>query len=228
MIAIISLLLVLYLSLFITRIATIILVHTGLPRQIAKFQARSAMTGCGYTTSEAEQMLNHPLRRRVIQVLMLLGHIGIVASMSTAIIGFVTPSHHIEFWRRAGILGLGLIVLWFLANSKWFEHWFDKFLDHFLKTYTAFKMSEFGHLFHLTEGFVVSELALTAGNKLIGKKISELNLTDMKITLLGIHSAVGKFHGILEGDITLQENDVLVIYGQKEDLEKMRQDNSAS
>lgn len=44
----------------ITRIATIALTHTGLSRQTARFQARSAFTVVGYTTSESEKLVNHP------------------------------------------------------------------------------------------------------------------------------------------------------------------------
>ena len=68
MIAIFSLLLVLVLSLLITRIATIALTYTGLSRQSAKFQARSAFTGVGFTTSESEKVVNHPVRRRVLLI----------------------------------------------------------------------------------------------------------------------------------------------------------------
>lgn len=60
MIAILSLLAVLIVSLLITRIATVALTLTGLPRELARFQARSAFTGVGFTTSETEKVVNHP------------------------------------------------------------------------------------------------------------------------------------------------------------------------
>jgi len=66
MIAIVSLLCVLSLSLFVTRVATVALAHTGLSREAARFQARSAFTGVGFTTSESENVINHPVRRRVV------------------------------------------------------------------------------------------------------------------------------------------------------------------
>jgi hypothetical protein len=54
-VGIVALLVVLGLSLVITRIATVALAHTGLSSEAARFQARSAFTGTGFTTSEAEQ-----------------------------------------------------------------------------------------------------------------------------------------------------------------------------
>ena len=76
MLAIISLLLIVALSLIVTRTAAVALTYTGLSQQAASFQARSAFTGVGYTTSEAESLVNHPVRRQVVMLLMLLGNAG--------------------------------------------------------------------------------------------------------------------------------------------------------
>jgi hypothetical protein len=61
MTALISLIIIFTLSALITKIASEALVHTGLSKQSAKFQARSAFTGVGFTTSEAEHIVNHPV-----------------------------------------------------------------------------------------------------------------------------------------------------------------------
>jgi hypothetical protein len=75
MTALISLLSVVTLSILINKIATVALVQTGVAKHIARFQARSALTGCGFTTTEAEKVINHPVRRRIVAILMLLGNI---------------------------------------------------------------------------------------------------------------------------------------------------------
>jgi hypothetical protein len=58
----------------------------------------------------------HPLRRRVVMMLMLVGNVGFVAAASTLIIGLkgdaTGPS-----WMRAVELATGLILLVFLSNS---------------------------------------------------------------------------------------------------------------
>ena len=73
MIPVVSLLLVLTFSLVVTRIAAVALVHTGLGLEAARFQARSAFTGVGFTTDESESLVNHPVRRRIVMGLMLVG-----------------------------------------------------------------------------------------------------------------------------------------------------------
>ena len=62
MLSIISLLVVLTLSIVVTRVATVALTYTGLSRESARFQARSAFTGVGFTTSESEKAVKeaHP------------------------------------------------------------------------------------------------------------------------------------------------------------------------
>jgi Trk-type K+ transport system membrane component len=90
MISIVTLLIVLTLSILITRIATVALTHTGLSRESAKFQARSAFTGVGFTTSESEKVVSHPVRRRILLTLMLLGNAGIVTAVSSLIVSSCT------------------------------------------------------------------------------------------------------------------------------------------
>ena len=68
-----SLLVVILLALLVMRIATVVLTLTGLSSESARFQVRSALTGVGFTTREAESVVNHPVRRRVVMMLMLIG-----------------------------------------------------------------------------------------------------------------------------------------------------------
>src|SRR5699024_9833199 len=97
MIAAISLFIVVFLSVLITRIATIALTHTGLSRESARFQARSALTGSGFTTSESEKVVSHPVRRRIILLLMLIGNAGIVTAVSSLILTFVISDSTFSF-----------------------------------------------------------------------------------------------------------------------------------
>ena len=58
MIALVPLLVLAVVSLIITRVATMALAATGLSYDVARFQARSALSGVGYTTSESEMIAN--------------------------------------------------------------------------------------------------------------------------------------------------------------------------
>ena len=58
MIAAISVLLVVIVSMIVIRVAIVALIHTGMGREEARFQARSAFTGAGFTTSESESIVS--------------------------------------------------------------------------------------------------------------------------------------------------------------------------
>ena len=61
----------------VARIATRAFMLTGLSKETARFQARSIITGTGFTTDEAEHIVNHPVRRRISLTLMLIGNAGL-------------------------------------------------------------------------------------------------------------------------------------------------------
>jgi len=83
MIAVSTLLVVLFISLIVVRVASVALTLSGMSREAARFQARSAWTGTGFTTEEAEAVLRHPVRRRIISLLMQLRGVGLVTAAST-------------------------------------------------------------------------------------------------------------------------------------------------
>ena len=109
MIPIISLLIVLFISILLTRIATVALTHTGLSRESAKFQARSAFTGVGFTTSESEKVVNHPTRRRILLLLMLVGNAGVVTAVSALIVSFINLEQTDALFWQLLLLVAGLV-----------------------------------------------------------------------------------------------------------------------
>jgi hypothetical protein len=62
--AALTLFILMSLSIFIVRVASVALRHTGLEEGTAKFQALSAISSTGFTTKEAEMVVNYPVRRR--------------------------------------------------------------------------------------------------------------------------------------------------------------------
>jgi hypothetical protein len=81
-IALVSLFVIIVGSMIVVRIATAMLVLTGLSPEVARFQARSALTGVGFTTSEAESVVGHPVRRKIVMTLMLIGSAGVITAVA--------------------------------------------------------------------------------------------------------------------------------------------------
>ena len=85
-IRIIAFLTVLALSLILTRVATVALTMMGLSYEVAKFQARSPFTGTGFMTKEVEKVVSHPVRRRIIAMLMIIRNAGLVTIILSLIL----------------------------------------------------------------------------------------------------------------------------------------------
>ncbi len=62
-VGIVAFLSALMILLVIARVAAMGLTMTGLSKDVARFQSRSALTGGGFTTQESESVLDHPVRR---------------------------------------------------------------------------------------------------------------------------------------------------------------------
>jgi hypothetical protein len=89
MTVLISLLIAIFLSILVTRIATVAFTLTGLSHEAASFQPLSALCGVGFTTSESESVVNHPVRRRIVMLVVRLGNIGIINVISSLVLFFV-------------------------------------------------------------------------------------------------------------------------------------------
>ena len=223
MIPIITLLIILFLSLLTTRIATIALMHTGMSKQMARFQARSALSTCGFTTSEAEQIMNHPVRRRVIMVLMLLGNIGVITVFSSLILTFIHfNTDSIPVYIKVLTLIGGLLLLLFLTTNKWVEKHLAIVIDFFLDKYTDFKTGNFHHLLHLHDDHKIAEFALNSNSQLIGETFKKNLLRKQGVLVLGIKRSDGTYIGFPEDNFTFKANDLLTVYGLKKDLEVVR------
>lgn len=220
MVAISSLLLIIVLSLLVTRVATVILVASGMSKAAARFQARSAFTGSGFTTSESEKVVDHPLRRRVIMTLMLLGNAGIVASAGSLILGFRGGGAGHQ-WQQVLELGLGVLALLFLSRSRAVDRRLTGLIGHFLNEYTDISGRDLSGLLQLAGDYSIHELAVKEGDWAAGRSLGESGLGDEGIVVLGLTRCDGRYVGAPTGASVLRPGDVLVVYGRSEQLKEL-------
>lgn len=214
MIAIASLLAVLFLSLIAVRIAAEALVLTGLSRESARFQARSAWTGTGFTTSESELVVGHPVRRRIISTLMFVRSAGLVTAASTLMLSFVTVEEQADGWVRTGILIAGLAALWLFARSHWIGVWMSRVIAWALKRYSDLDTRDYVGLLHLAGEYAVIELKVQPGGWIAGRSLAELRLPDEGVLVLGVAHANGAYIGAPRGGEVAEPGDVLLLYGR--------------
>jgi len=227
MVAILSLLFVVVISLLIVRVATVALSLTGLSRELARFQARSAFTGAGFTTTESEQVVKHPVRRRIIMLLMLLGNAGIVTVISSLFLSLTSTRGDDtitdQLWFRIVILLTGLGGLTFLAYSSWLDRKISRFISYLLAKYTDIEVRDYAGLLHLTGNYVVGELTVKDDDWLAHRKLMEMRLSEEGILVLGIERTDGTYIGAPRGHNELSPGDTLLLYGRTESLASLDQ-----
>lgn len=213
-----SLLIVLSVSFLCTRLATVALSQTGLTKDLARLQSVSAFTGVGFTTSESEKIVNHPVRRRILILLMIVGNAGIVTAMASLILSFTGVTQAQEGVFRLLYLVGGVALLWVVAKSDWIERVMDRAMRWALSRWTRLWAVDYTELLNLSGDYRVRELDVEEDDWVAGRRLDELNLFEEGIFVLGIHRSDGSYVGVPRGETEIETRDRLVLYGGAEDL----------
>jgi hypothetical protein len=187
--SVLALIVVIVLSALIIKVGSISLRMTGIDRETARFQSLSAFTGTGFTTTEAENIVNHPQRRRIIKALMVLGNVGVVTVVAMLFLSFRGGSLH-DSLAKIGYLGLALITLVVFSLFRGLENVLDGFLEKRLKHITQFSMGGFSEIMRLASGYGIAEVGIAAGHPLHGKKLFESDLSRKDILILAIKRGI--------------------------------------
>ncbi|MFW5778112.1 MAG: TrkA C-terminal domain-containing protein [Bacteroidota bacterium] len=218
----VSLIIIISLSFLITRIATELLVHTGLSREAARFQSRSAFTGVGFTTQEAENIVNHPARRRIIMTLMLIGNIGIISAIASLMLTFIDSADG----NKSSLLRIGVIVIfmgmvWVLSKSKWMENALISFIKKILKRFTDLNVRDYVELLDLTGEYEITVIKVNKGDWMENQQAGELGLKKEGINLIGIQRKDGSYLGTPQDNTTIRTYDHLILYGRESNLKNL-------
>ncbi|MBC2601575.1 TrkA C-terminal domain-containing protein [Puniceicoccus vermicola] len=216
MVPIITLLFVVGFSMLVTKVATIALTHTGMSRNRARFQARSAFSGAGFTTQESEMVVKHPVRRRIIMILILVGNAGLVTAVSTLILGFVSGGSKLSNVETLLLLFFGLGFLFFLAKSQRLDRLLTPLINRLLDRYTGIRTKDFSSLMNVMEDFEIAEVDVGENEWMKGRTLAELNLDEEGLLALGIIRGDNTYIGVPRGKYEILEDDKLVIYGKTE------------
>jgi hypothetical protein len=215
--AIVSLLAILTISVVITRVATVMLTATGLSREIARFQARSAFSGAGFTTNESESVVNHPVRRRIVLQLMLVGAAGVVTSLTTLLLSFTDASEGEAANRILVLLG-GLAALYLFTRSRVVDLALTRVTEWALRRYTRLNVRDYDKLLHISEEYAIVELDVRDDTWLAARPLQELDLRAEGVIVLGLYQRHGSYLGVPRPSVQPTPGDRLVLYGEDDNL----------
>jgi len=222
MTGVISLLVILIISVLITRIATVALTHTGLSRSTARFQARSAITGVGFTTSESEKVVNHPARRNILMSLMLLGNAGIITAVTSLIISFIDKGNGSSLRLRLIILAGGITGLWMLTTSSFLEAKLADLVSWALERSSRIEAHDFSSMLHLAGEYRISEIGISRDHWLCNKTLRDSGLRQEGILILGITRTDGTYIGSPQPATKIKSDDTLILYGRTKSINELR------
>jgi len=220
MIGIITFLTIITLTLLTTRIAAVALSLTGMSDIAAKFQARSALSGAGFTTSESETIMKDPRRRKIISKLMLVGHVGFVAIMATGVLSFMHIKND-KGWTSVVVFLAGLGLLLFLTLSKTTEKYLRKIIQRFFREHTDFAVKDYENLLCLNGKFILAEIPVETDDWLENKTLEGAKLDEEGVLVLGIRKASGEYIGIPQSGTVFQLDDIITLYGHSKQIDEI-------
>jgi Trk K+ transport system NAD-binding subunit len=204
-------------SMLVVRAGAIALMMTGMSYDKSKFQALSAFSGTGFTTHEAERVVNNARRRKIVSWLMILGNAGIVTVIVTATSSFA-QAKGLEVGLNILVLLAGFgVILVIIRHTPFVRHW-EAFTQARLARLKIFDDdTTVDELLHITEGYGVVRIQLLEDSPFVGQTLSEINAGLKHSFILGIERE-NKWLPTPRLTRSLMADDYLVIYGKLEDL----------
>jgi len=220
MVALSSLLVIIMISIIVVRIGSVALTMTGLSRDIAMFQAQSAFSGTGFTTSEAESVVSHATRRHIIRMLMLMGNAGFTTVVATLVLTFYRGTS-LDAAIRFGCIAVGLFVLWRFGVSRFFDRIMTRLIRAALARWTSLDVHDYAKLLEIERGYTVSQLTVGPSHWVRSRRLSDLQLSREGVLVLSIEKSDHTYYGVVTGGMMVSEGDTLTCYGQEEQLREL-------
>ena len=212
------LLITILISFIIVRIGGYALQLTGIEPDVARFQALSAFSGTGFTTTEAERVVRHRTRRRIVTILIILGNAGLVTIIATLVASFTQVSGYGWFFIRLAIIIFGIFTFYSLIIRSRVG---NKILDGFRKPLMKRIVSEAPIMdeIYLTErDWSISLVMVKKSSKNIGLSLADV--IDENMVILAIDRA-GATIAMPNNTEKIMEGDRLLVYGNKQSIKQL-------
>jgi len=213
------LLIAILVSFIVVRIGGFALQLTGIEPDVARFQALSAFSGTGFTTREAERVVGHRTRRRIVTILIILGNAGMVTVIATLVASFTQVSGYIWFFIRlaiiiGGIFGLYQLIIRSNVGQRFID-WLQKpIVNRILRGAPAVE-----EIFHMEKDWTISLVLIKEESKSIGMSVADITAEgDMEI--LGIDRA-GAYLTRPDREEIIAERDRLLVYANRKSVKRV-------
>jgi len=213
------LLIAILVSFIIVRIGGFALQLTGIEPDVARFQALSAFSGTGFTTREAERVVGHKIRRRIVTILIVLGNAGTVTVIATLVASFTQVSGYMWFFIRLAIIVGGIFVLYQLIIRSDVGQRFLDWLQRPVMNRILRESPTAEEIFHMEKDWAISLVMIKGSSKSIGLSVADIT-AEGGIEILGINRA-GAYLTRPDREEKIAEGDRLLVYANRKSVKQI-------
>ncbi|MBN3040819.1 MAG: TrkA C-terminal domain-containing protein [Candidatus Omnitrophica bacterium] len=214
--AVLPLIIIVVVFFFIVRVATVILKLTGMDETTARFQSISAFTGTGFTTKEAETILEDKIRIKTIVALMVLGKVGIVSVIASLFVSFGKSNLEADLWKALIVLG-SIFLLHRITTLKGFSFALNKLIEKSLTSTVISKKRTIEELLNLPKGYGLTQLIISENSKENGLSLADAGFSRKDILVLSIERK-DTLISFPHADDKIKSGDRLLCYGLLENI----------
>jgi len=213
------LLIAILVSFIVVRIGGFALQLTGIEPEVARFQALSAFSGTGFTTREAERVVGHRTRRRIVTILIILGNAGMVTVIATLVASFTQVGGYAWFFIRlaiivGGIFGLYQLIIRSNVGQRIVDWLQRPVMNRILRVAPAVE-----EIFHVEKDWAISLVTIKGGSKSIGQSVADIT-AEGDIEVLAIDRA-GTYLTRPNWDEKIAEGDQLLVYANRKSVKQI-------
>ncbi len=216
---IILVLVILVLMWVIIEVLSIALKMTGLELYRARFQVISLITHTGFTTRESELITQHPTRRRLASMLMVVSYIAQV-SLISVLLHMLTANEQ-RLWYIGAALVLLVLFIVLVTRNRFFSSRLNRLTEKLLqkRVMKNIKKQPLDKVLKISPSYGIYELIVDDESPICGKSLADARLKDEYIQVLKID------HGSTTTDfpsasMVLSSGDKLIVYGKTESILK--------
>jgi MFS family permease len=206
-------------SFIVVRIGGFALQLTGIEPDVARFQALSAFSGTGFTTTEAERVVRHRTRRRIVTILIILGNAGLITIIATLVASFTQVSGYGWFFIRLAIIIVSIFLLYRLIVASRFGNRILQWFRKPLMSRIAREAPAIEEIFHMGKEWGISLVMIKGKSNTIGLSLADI-LAEGDIEILAIDRA-GASIPRPERTEKILEGDRLLAYGRDESVKQL-------
>jgi len=214
------LLITILVSFVIVRIGGFALQLTGIEPEVATFQALSAFSGTGFTTTEAERVVRNRTRRRIVTILIILGNAGLVTIMATLVASITKEdNNYISFFLKLGVIIAGIFILYnLIIRSRAGDQivsWFRKpLMKRIIREAPAID-----EIYLIGRYWCISLVTVKESSKFIDLSLAEI-MMEKDIQILEIDRA-GSSLTTPDIEEKVMEGDRLLVYGNRQEIRRL-------